>query len=124
MEVDATLLGSPTPLAPGSFRSLASSSHNVSLTFILAIDYPPIDLFLACSKHPLWKQLINDALTADERSSLIVKIFSDRDEIEMVMQLFGDDAQAFIDAIAGVSLHISNSTDKSIDFDIKLHLVN
>jgi len=41
----------------------------------------------------------------DERGSLIARIFSDPDEIEMVVDLSGDDAQAFIDAIAGVSPH-------------------
>ena len=44
-------------------------------------------------------------MTADERASLIAKIFSDRDETEMVMQLSGGEAQAFVDTIAGVSRH-------------------
>jgi len=36
MDVDATLLGSAAPLAPRSFRSLASSSRHVSFPFIPA----------------------------------------------------------------------------------------
>jgi len=103
VDADATLLGSAAPLTPGSFRSLTSSSYNVSFTFIPTLAHSSIDHFLKCSKHPLWKQLIGDVLAADERSSLIAKIFSDCDEIEMVMQLSGDDAQAFIDTISGVS---------------------
>ena len=49
--------------------------------------------------------MISHSLTADERTSLIVKIFSDRDEVEMVEHLSGDDAQAFVDAVSEVSPH-------------------
>jgi len=109
VEVGATLLGSTTRLTSGSFRSLASSSHNVSFTFILAIVHSLIDRFLACSKHPLWKELISGTLAVGERNPLITRIFSDRDEIETVMDIFGDDAQTLIDTIAGVSPRTSRS---------------
>ena len=76
----------------------------MSVSFIPAILRSSVDRFLACSKHPLWKQLINShTLAADERTSLMAKIFSDRGEVEMVMQLSGADAQAFVDAVAWVS---------------------
>ena len=40
----------------------------------------------------------------DERVSLITMIFSDRNEIEMIGQLSGNDAQAFVDMIDEASL--------------------
>jgi len=49
--------------------------------------------------------LIGPTVAPDKCTSLIVKIFSDRDEVEMVEQLSGDDAQAFIDAVSEVSLY-------------------
>ena len=41
----------------------------------------------------------------DERTSLIKSIFSDRDEVEVVGHLAGDDAQAFINVVYEVSIH-------------------
>jgi len=115
VEVDATLLGSEAQLAPRSFRSFANSSHHVSFSFIPAIVRSPADRFLACRTHPPWKRLLSRTLSTDERTSLITKIFSDRDEVGMVMQLFGGDALAFIVTIAGVSLPISSPKNGSID---------
>ena len=40
----------------------------------------------------------------DERVSLIATIFADKNETEMVRNLSGDDAQAFIDVIDEVML--------------------
>ena len=48
--------------------------------------------------------MISDALTTEERVSLIVEIFSDHDQVETVRNLSGDDAQAFIDVIDEVML--------------------
>jgi len=48
---------------------------------------------------PPWKQLTNRTLTARKRIALITRIFSDRDQIEVVKHLSGDDAQSFIDTI-------------------------
>ena len=39
----------------------------------------------------------------DERVRLIASIFSDRDEVEVVGRLFGNDAQVFVDTIDEVS---------------------
>ena len=41
----------------------------------------------------------------EERVSLIVKIFSDRDQVEMVKNLSGDDAQTFIDVTDEACFH-------------------
>jgi hypothetical protein len=41
-----------------------------------------------------------------ERIALISIIFSDRDQVDMVVNLSGDDAQNFIDVIDGVSLYM------------------
>ena len=56
------------------------------------------------SGYPAWKQLISHTLAADERISLITTIFSDHNQIGVVEQLSGDDAQTFIDTIDEVSL--------------------
>ena len=64
-----------------------------SPTFSLTVD--PV-------KPPAWKRLINPTLTPDERISLIMAIFSDPKEVEMVRNLSGDDAQTFIDLVDGV----------------------
>lgn len=48
---------------------------------------------------PAWKQLITQTLPADKRISLITTIFSDHDQIKMVRDLSGDDAQTFVDKI-------------------------
>ena len=55
---------------------------------------------------PAWKRLVTGPLTAHERTSLITTIFSDRDEIEVVSQLCGDDARSFIDVIDEVPPYI------------------
>jgi len=122
VEADATLLASAAPLAPGSFRSFACSSRHVSFSFIPAIIRSPADRFIARRKQPPWKQLLTHTLTTDERTSLITKIFSDRGEVGVVMKLSGDDSQAFIVTIAGVSPPVSSPKHKSIDFDANLYL--
>ncbi|KAF9645415.1 kinase-like protein [Thelephora ganbajun] len=48
---------------------------------------------------PTWKRLITQALPTDERISLITTIFSDDDQVKMVENLIGNDAQTFVDAI-------------------------
>ena len=50
--------------------------------------------------------MISDTLTIEERVSLIVEIFSDRDQVEMVRNLSGDDAQTFIDVTDEASFYI------------------
>ena len=70
------------------------------------------------SEDPPWKRLIGRTLATEERISLITTIFLDNDQVEMVEHLTGNDAQAFIDVVDGVSHH------GSIYFDLILHLVN
>ncbi|KAF9789442.1 kinase-like domain-containing protein [Thelephora terrestris] len=52
--------------------------------------------------RPTWRWLINDTLPADDRISLVTMIFSDRDQVKMVTNLSGDDAQIFVDNISEV----------------------
>ena len=64
---------------------------------------------------PAWNRLITHTLAKDERLSLITTIFSDRDQIEMVGNLSGDDAQAFVDTIDEVSLcALSSSKNRKL----------
>ena len=46
----------------------------------------------------------------EERVSLIVKIFSDRDQVEMVKNLCGDDAQTFVDMMDEASFGLLSLT--------------
>ena len=48
---------------------------------------------------PAWKRLTDRPLAADECISLITDLFSDRNEIEVVEGLSGDDAQSFVDVM-------------------------
>ena len=57
-----------------------------------------------CSEEPAWKQLTSRTLATHERISLITAIFSDRDQVKMVENLIGNDAQNFIDVIDEVSI--------------------
>ena len=60
--------------------------------------YQP-DLFLTCSGTPTWKHLIDPSLQLDEKIYLITRIFSDREETEVVRRLTGDDAQSLVDVV-------------------------
>ena len=72
-----------------------------------------------------WKRLISHTLTMNERISLITMIFLDDNQVETVGQLYGSDAQTFVDTIDGVSLHKSlHSRDKLIDFDTGIHILS
>ena len=57
------------------------------------------------SDLPAWRQLINPALTTRERVSVNMAIFSDRDEVDIIERLCGNDAQTFVDVIDKVRLH-------------------
>ena len=48
---------------------------------------------------PGWKRLINSSLSTHERTSLITAIFSNRDEVETIRHIHGDDTQKFIDMV-------------------------
>ena len=54
------------------------------------------------SELPSWKRLTSCTLTTNERVSLITTIFTDHIQVDMVGNLSGDDAQAFINMIDGV----------------------
>lgn len=49
------------------------------------------------SENPAWKRLIDTAPNTNERISLITAIFSNHDQVEMVGNLNGNDAQRFLD---------------------------
>ena len=53
---------------------------------------------------PAWERLISGALITSERISLITTILSDRDQVEMIGCLSGDNAQTFIDTVDEVRL--------------------
>ena len=60
------------------------------------------DYFLVCSTPPAWKRFINDSISKQERIYLATYIFSTHNEAALALQLTGDDAQNFIDAVDGV----------------------
>ena len=63
-------------------------------------------------------------LSVEARIRLITPIFSDREEVEVVGRLSGDDAQAFIDAIDKVNSYTipdSEAENKAVDIDQNLH---
>ena len=75
-----------------------------------------LDSFTVHSEDPAWKQLISHTLTTRERISLITTIFSDHNQVEMVGNLFGDDAQNLINAIDEVcACTLSYLRDRSVD---------
>ena len=49
--------------------------------------------------------MISPTLSANERIDLIISVFSDRDEFEVLKYLSGGDAQAFVDVIDEASIH-------------------
>ena len=61
--------------------------------------------------------MIDCFLTADERISLITTIFSDRDEVEIVKDLQGDDAQSFVNVIDEVLRPFISEVSRSFDSD-------
>jgi hypothetical protein len=67
---------------------------------------------------PVWRRLIDHPPNPDERISLITNIFSDRDGIEVVRQLRGDDAQSFVDVIDEVFSHFLPHVNKPTNFSL------
>ena len=57
--------------------------------------------------------MISDTLSMDEHVSLIATIFADKNETEMVRNLSGDDAQAFVDTVDKVMLSTFQFTIRS-----------
>ena len=69
--------------------------------------------------------MISQTLALDERISLITTIFSDSNQVEVVGQLSGDEAQSFIDIIDEVIFHTTScSEDKAIDLGFNLHILS
>jgi len=56
-------------------------------------------------------RLTSSTLSAYERTRLITTIFSDQDQVKMIRQVSGDDAQTFVDVADGVRVPISHSDD-------------
>ena len=63
------------------------------------------DQLLSYSDIPVWKTLIDNSLTTDERVSLITDLFSNRDATDSLNTLNESDAQSVIDAIDEVLVH-------------------
>jgi len=63
------------------------------------------------SDLPTWKWLISYPLSTHECTSLVTSIFSDRDDVEAVGRLSGDDAQAFIEVIYEVGMRSITSEE-------------
>ncbi|KAF9643686.1 kinase-like protein [Thelephora ganbajun] len=58
-----------------------------------------LEVLLTPADSQAWKQLISHTLSTSERISLITSIFSDRNEVEVLRNLSGNDAQALINVI-------------------------
>ena len=54
---------------------------------------------------PGWKRLISTSLAAHERTAMIATLFMNRDEVEAMKHIGGDDAQTFVDTIHEVRFH-------------------
>lgn len=70
---------------------------------------PPGSPIHAGADSPGWKRLICSPLVRHEQLSLITTIFSNRDEVEVVKCLRGDEAQDFIDAVYEARSHLISS---------------
>ena len=78
--------------------------------------HPPIKLTVfVCSDPPAWQRLISHTISMPERITLITSVFSDRDEIDGVGHLSGDNAQTFIDAVNEVSYPLLLAKNGSVD---------
>ena len=76
--------------------------YNLKLLYFTQI--VPDSSIPADSDEPAWKHLISRSLPPSEVVSLIGTIFASKDEVKMVFELRGNDAQTFIDVIHGVGL--------------------
>ena len=56
------------------------------------------------SHKPAWERLISHGLLPQEATSLIEEILTSKDEVNLIRDLRGDDAQTFIDALDKVYL--------------------
>ena len=70
---------------------------------VLAANSPLYSPLLANVDEPAWKRLASRAFPPHEVVSLIETILMSEDEVKMIGNLCGDDAQNFIDEIHKVS---------------------
>ena len=70
-----------------------------------------------------WEGLTRNPLPMHERVSLITTIFSNKDEVEIVRHLCGDDAQSFINAVYEARSYILLfSKNGTVNFDSNAHV--
>ena len=66
----------------------------------------------------MWKRLISYPLAACEQIPLVMAIFSDKNETEVVQSLCGNDGQAFVDVIDEVfPLALSSRMNKATNLN-------
>ena len=107
MGIDAKLLESGSAFAPHSFGGVECVARLVGLRLI-ANPVPSLaQSFPAGSNYPAWKLLITTTLPTHEIISLITTIFSNSDQTRAIRNISGDDAQAFVDRLDGVSSRIT-----------------
>lgn len=75
----------------------------MSSVFVAEIARPLADHLPVLSDSPTWKSLISDTLAAHERVSLLTMIFSDKDQVKLINDLSGGEAQTFVDKIDEVT---------------------
>ena len=90
------------PYIPPGTKKAKYIEESLMCVCILDHVYYPEQFF--AFRHPLWSCLVNCAPDAPEFAYLITAIFSDKKEIEVVQNLSGTNAQAFIDRLDKVSL--------------------
>ena len=72
-------------------------------------DFGPEPTALANRDKPLvpaWRRLISRPLTTNERISLVMAVFADRNEVGEVNHLSGNDAQTLVDVIDEVGVFL------------------
>ena len=91
----------------GGVSTLSISQHAQPNAANPARPEPPsLDLSVHSDFNPPgWKHLISGPLAKHERASMIATIFSNRDEIDTIRNLSGDDAQTLVNVIYEVCPH-------------------
>jgi hypothetical protein len=91
----------------GEASTLSTSQHAQPNATNPARPEPhPLDLSVhSYFGPPGWKHLISGSLATHERASMITTIFSNRDEIDTIRNLCGDDAQTIVNVIYEVCPH-------------------
>jgi hypothetical protein len=79
--------------------------------FTSRVNLAPDPSILVDLEAPACKRLISHAFSPHEVISLVEAVFANKDEVKMVRELRGDDAQTFVDVVHGVRLHFLHSLD-------------